>query len=476
MTAPSVGSVGTPTNPSGSTTAVAIPVPASVVSGSVVVVVVYTDGTSTITGFGTTGLAHAPGSPLQSSGGGGNQNTNVLWKRASGADSGTYALTQSAAVFWTGGSARIDNAVASGNPWDANSGTGSALNTSASSASLTTSMTTGGADELLFNAAGQFNGGTWTAPTSFTKDFTDTAAPGVVYFGHLAQAAAGATGTLTTSVSGGASQMTDWLGALLPVSGGATYVPPKNSRAARPPVRVRHASTTVPPAQVFVPQARRRRPTPTLVRRGRAAQVVPPQVVVVAPPQPPQFLREKIRWFASRRGEVAQVVPPQVVVPPPPVPPQLVREKLRWFATRRGEVAQVVPPQIVAPPPVYVPPAVRSRGRFLPQRRPRVATTPPAQVKPPMVARIRLRLPVLRRSRPVQVVPPQVIVVPPPYRPRGVFQKLRQLVFRRPRFVGSGWMVGADQTCTTPRPGTGTTAYNTATTARPNTGTTDDPC
>jgi hypothetical protein len=223
MVAPSVGSVGTPTNPSGSGTAVSIPVPASVVSGSVVVVVVNTGSTSSITGFGTTGLAHAAGSPLQSSAGGGNFNVNVLWKRASGADSGTYALTQSAAQFWTGGSARIDNAVASGNPWDAASGTGTALNTSTSASSLTTSMTTGSADELLFNAAGQFNGGTWTQPTGFTKDFTDTAAPGIIYFSHKAQAAAGATGTLTTTSSGGASQMADWLGALLPVAGGTLF-------------------------------------------------------------------------------------------------------------------------------------------------------------------------------------------------------------------------------------------------------------
>jgi hypothetical protein len=223
MVAPSVGSVGTPTNPNGSTTAVSIPVPASVVSGSIVLVVVHTGSTSSITGFGTTGLAHAPGSPLQSSAGGGNFNVNVLWKRASGADSGTYALTQSAAQFWTGGSARIDNAVASGSPWDTASGTGSALNTSASSASLTTSLTTGGADELLFNAAGQFNGGTWTQPTGFTKDFTDTAAPGIIYFSHKAQAVAGGTGTLTTTCSGGASQMADWLGALLPVAGGTLF-------------------------------------------------------------------------------------------------------------------------------------------------------------------------------------------------------------------------------------------------------------
>ena len=234
-------------------------------------------------------------------------------------------------------------------------------------------------------------------------------------------------------------------------------VPPR--RSAQPMLRVRHAGTTVPPAQVFVAQPpSRRRPMPLLARRGR----------------------------------IAQVVPPQVVVPPPPIPPQLVREKLRWFTTRRGRVAEVVPPQVVVPPPVYVPPAVRSRGRFLPQRRPRIAVTPPAQAKPPTVARVRLRLPVVRRGRAVKVIPPQVVVVPPPYRPRSIGQKLRQLVFRRPRFTGSGWMVGAEETCTTPQPNTGTTirpnagttAYglamtsrpNTGTTARPNTGITDDPC
>lgn len=198
----------------GATTAVTATIPTGVVAGSMVIVCVFTSqSSSTITGFGTSGLAHAPGSPLLSSGN--NVTVNVLYKIASGSESGSYSLTASAGIgFWAAGGCRVDGAAAT--PWDTNSGTGSALNGSVSATSLTTSMTTQAANEMLFNAAAQFNGGTWTQPTSFTKDFTDTAAPGALYFAHLIQAAAGATGTLTTSQTGAASQMDDWLGAIVP--------------------------------------------------------------------------------------------------------------------------------------------------------------------------------------------------------------------------------------------------------------------
>lgn len=205
----------------GATTAVSATVPAGVTSGAGVLIVVFTNSTSTITGFGTTGLAHAPGSPLPSSGG--QYNINVLTKRATGADSGTYALTQSAAGFWTAGGGLIGNLVAAGAIWDTNSGTGAAR-AQVTGQSVNTSMTTQVADELLINIGGQFNGGTWTQPTGFTKDFTDSAAPGVLYFGHLAQAVAGATGTLTASCTGASSQMAGWLGAIVGTTGGATTI------------------------------------------------------------------------------------------------------------------------------------------------------------------------------------------------------------------------------------------------------------
>ena len=82
---------------SGSTTSITATVPAGVINNSVVLVVVLTSqGTSTITGLGTTGLVHAPGSPLL--GALTNVTVNVLWKRASGVESGTYALTASAGI------------------------------------------------------------------------------------------------------------------------------------------------------------------------------------------------------------------------------------------------------------------------------------------------------------------------------------------------------------------------------------------
>lgn len=198
-------------------TAVTGTVPTGVVAGSIIIVGVYS-GSATITGFGSSGLQHAPGSPLHSVTGGGNANINILWKRSTGTEPGSYALTMSSSDFWVSGACRVEGAATGGSIWDTNSGTGTAVNNTdlGSANSLTTSMTTQADNELLFNAAGEFNGGTWTQPTSFTKDFTDTAAPGIFYFAHLLSGAAGATGTLTTSVSGAAAQMADWLGAIIP--------------------------------------------------------------------------------------------------------------------------------------------------------------------------------------------------------------------------------------------------------------------
>jgi hypothetical protein len=434
---------------SGSTTAVTASVPASVVNNSVVLVVIITSqGTSTITGLGTTGLVHAPGSPLASAGN--NVTLNVLWKRSNGTEPGSYALTASAGIaFWAAGSARIDNAITSGSIWDTNSGTGAALNSSVSANSLTTSMTTQAANELLINAAAQFNGGVWTQPAGFTKDFTDSAAPGVVYFADLLKAVAGATGTLTTSVSGGATQMADWLGAILG-NLAATYVPPiVGPRRLRLPSRRGHiisirpvqVATPPPPPPIQMMRAVTRRlkarrsfitslpqvqaPAPQMERavtrrlpprRGRVVTAPLTQVVVVQATPPPQLTRGRVRLLLQRRGRLMQVPIAQVVVAPQPPPPQLTHIKTRVLS-RRGHVTQVPIAQVAIITPPTPPQLTRSRARLLLTRRARVVEVPVTQVAappppvPPWLSRAQARKIVARRGGHVtQLVPLQVSV------------------------------------------------------------------
>jgi hypothetical protein len=255
-------------------------VPAGVVNGSGILCIVVTAiGSSSITGLGSTGLLHAPGSPYNDGGVLNNVTINVLYKISNGTEPGSYALTASAGVgFWAAGSCRIDGGI---DPvfWDTNSGTGTALNGNSSATSLTSSMTTHAANELVLNVGAQFDGGTWTQPAGFTKDFTDSAAPGVLYFAHLLQAAAGGTGTLTTSVAASANQMAVWLGAIVPAGGGgggaATPQPiviplwtPK-LLVPRPPQLLRSPQLGVPTPQPIIvrPQLLVPRPAaPTLLR------------------------------------------------------------------------------------------------------------------------------------------------------------------------------------------------------------------
>jgi hypothetical protein len=215
VAAPSFGAIGTHLAGSGSTAAFAVP--SGVVSGSIIIIPMFVDSTATITVY-PTGFAEAENSPVPNTGGA-QHSLHVVWKRATGNDSGTYSFTFSASTYRAGSAIRYTDCVASGTPFD--TPTDSAANTSNSSTSPAVDVTTAGADRLLIWAATNWAGGAWTPPSGFTERM-DTGDQ-INTLAEKTQAAAGNSGSITGTCAGN-DKMTAWLGALIgTTSGGTTH-------------------------------------------------------------------------------------------------------------------------------------------------------------------------------------------------------------------------------------------------------------
>jgi hypothetical protein len=208
MTAPAFGAAGTQLQGSTGTTA-SVDVPDGVVAGSLVVVTAFIDTpTGTITAM-PLDFANAGDSPVS----GGSNKTYVMWHRATGSEStaGTYDFTLSGAIYRNMQAITYDGVVASGDPWDV---TAAALDNTNGTVTPAVSDTTTLADTLLVFAGTNWAGGAWTPPGGFTerRDTGDQ----VCTVADLAQAAAGATGSITATCVG-SDRRTAWLGALKPV-------------------------------------------------------------------------------------------------------------------------------------------------------------------------------------------------------------------------------------------------------------------
>ena len=188
-----------------------VDVPDSVAADDIIVVTAHVDNPAfTVTGL-PTGFAQAPDSPVA----GGSNRLYVMWKRATGADdtSGTYDFTLSGSTYRNAQAIRYTGAATSGDPWDV---TDSAVdNTTGSGTSPPVSDTTTVADTLLVYASTNWAGGAWTPPSGFTerRDSGDR----VCTVDDLAQAAAGATGSISATCAG-TDRRTAWLGALKPAA------------------------------------------------------------------------------------------------------------------------------------------------------------------------------------------------------------------------------------------------------------------
>jgi hypothetical protein len=216
MAAPAFDTAGTVLGGSNSTAA-NVPVPAGVVADDIVLVLLYVETTHAVTP--PAGFAEAPASPADVSAGIQSHDLHVYWRRATGADSGTYGFTLAAGVGWRSGVAMtISGCIATGSPFDTGTGApNSAVKTTTADGSVpAVSLTTTGPDRLLVWMASCYNGGgTFDTVPGFTENI-DPGAGESWAVDTKVQAVAGPSGSLT-SAYGVAGATAAWLGALLPI-------------------------------------------------------------------------------------------------------------------------------------------------------------------------------------------------------------------------------------------------------------------
>jgi hypothetical protein len=214
MAAPTVGALGANLS-SASGTSAAVAAPGGVVSGAVVAVGIFLDGSAqTITP--PAGWAYAENTPVDVSGG--SHGLHVFWHRASGSEAGPYTFTWSSSTFRSGFAVRIDNVVASGTPFD--SPTGVAQDNTNSTTTPAVSTTSLGPERLDGFFGTNWSGGNWTAPSGFTKH--QEGAEQVIVFCSKSHPTEGSTGSLTATCTG-SDKRTAFVGALIgTTSGGAS--------------------------------------------------------------------------------------------------------------------------------------------------------------------------------------------------------------------------------------------------------------
>lgn len=213
MAAPAFGSAGAQVE--GTAADFQCPVPSGVAADDVVVVTAFVDSTTTVTGLAP-GFANAPFSPVTNNAPSGNHMLYVLWKRASGTDTGTYDFTLSGPAFRSVEAIRYTGCVTSGDPWDI---AASAIDITDGNASPAVSVTTDQADTLLVWSATDWAGGTWTPPAGFTK--RRDSGVGLCATADKVQASAGSSGAVSGTCTG-SGKRTAWLGALKGISSGGT--------------------------------------------------------------------------------------------------------------------------------------------------------------------------------------------------------------------------------------------------------------
>lgn len=222
MAPPAFGAAGTYLTGASGTSA-AIPVPSGVTADQIILAHLYIESTATVTP--PAGFTEAGASPISATGPGAHT-LRVFWKRATGADSGTYSFTWTGSAYREGSAQRYTGCITSGSPFDTGAGApNSAQRSSDATTTPAVSLTTQGVDRLLVWAGTNFTGGTWTPPTQ-GGGYTERVDAGAdLSVATVAQASAGSTGSVVGTCSTSGYEVA-WLGALLPDTGGATATPP----------------------------------------------------------------------------------------------------------------------------------------------------------------------------------------------------------------------------------------------------------
>lgn len=298
MAAPTFGTAGTFLNGATSTSA-AVPVPSGVAADDIVLIHLHI-GSATAPTVLPSGFAEVVPTGTQFTTGtvGG---IRCYWKRATGADSGTYDFTFGSSVNKSGVATRYPGCIATGTPYDA--GTGGpvvAVRSSAGSTTPAVSLTTLDVDRLIVWAGEAEGLGAWTPPTGYTERVDTTRDLSIA---TVAKATAGTTGSVTGTSTASAFQGA-FLLALLPV----------------PPAQTINASTVAAPAAPFQPALDQ---TSRIFPGTVAAPATPPQPLVVpgavsifpttiaAPSLPAPKMQQVIRPDATLSA--AQVHQPAIV-------------------------------------------------------------------------------------------------------------------------------------------------------------------
>jgi hypothetical protein len=207
MAAPAYGTATGLGGASGSTANVLVPTTPAAGSGVVDLVFLYYEDSNT----GVTpasGFTEAPDSPIVTN----NFILRIYWKPAT-ASSGTYNFTLPTSTWRECMAVRFTGADTT-SPFDV---TNKALDNASNTTSPAVSDTTTGPDRLWVHAVANFSGGT----TTFGGGFTKNADAGEIAMATLAQAVAGASGSLTATHTTAAIDAA-WLGALKPAGASNT--------------------------------------------------------------------------------------------------------------------------------------------------------------------------------------------------------------------------------------------------------------
>jgi hypothetical protein len=184
---PVLASVGTYLTGATSTSA-NFAVPAGVAANDIIVVVMYDQDISGPPGR-PSGFVQLD-RPIAS-----NFQTDISWKRATGADTGTYNFTL--ASQWREGCAlRITGCPTTGNPFEVFASDINAASTATPAVAVTTTQF----DESLLWVGGSFDVGAWVQPSGFTESVDTGGAIGIAWLNWAIPAATGPiTGTQTSS-------------------------------------------------------------------------------------------------------------------------------------------------------------------------------------------------------------------------------------------------------------------------------------
>ncbi len=302
-----------------------IPVPSGVVSGNLILIGLYLEGTpGTITppaGFTLKTTVNCSGSALHLQ--------SIYYKFASGSDTGTYTFSTANVVWREGWSARVTGSLPSGDPFGATINTATSNSVGSQQATPAVATLTPNTDNSLIIFSGtNTNAGGWTPPTGFTENSDGGRA---ITLASLAQTTAAATGSVTATAVNADVGRTGLVG-YLPSPVSATTVAAIAAVPA-PTIRlsVTHSAVTVaavaavPAPTVVTPTvspatvvATVAVPAPTLSTGSRVSALTVAAVAVVPAPTISAGVTATVN--ATTVAAVASVPAPTITVPGPAFP------------------------------------------------------------------------------------------------------------------------------------------------------------